>query len=496
MKRKSLIKFVALLTASVFSLTYFFLIPLAAIQATQAQGVETPEPTEAPRVPSRVSKVYIPTGASSTYMKTSEGETALLIQDHLSSTRVVESNKGGERQDYYPYGNTRDTSITITDKQFTSHRSLEETGVYHAGARFYNPQLGLFVSADKVQGPNRYMYAMGNPSTYNDPSGEIVPIIIAAIIIGGAAFGAGFGVGYEQQSQVNQYGSIQDPAKVVVAGVAGGAVGAGAGYMGAVAVPAAVGAISTGVAASGSVGLIGGAQIAAAACVNRPGCIDAVETGAQLATGADLPPGYIASPYSPELFYDPRQSSRAVGEIVDAVYDGHAHAVFGTVMVGDAWEIETNYGLRTGNLGYQDEEIARLIGKTVKGRMQYDLERAHEADMAGSLDALWAGGTGVCRHDASLCTAAGIHFWGEDAAEYFAFNNIPRVIASQGQEAIGTAAHAVTYIDTGFFRGAIDGAAGSVTNANSARSFAKGFGQLDGGVGYTFNNRTGSWDSY
>ncbi len=296
MKKKSLTKAIALLTASIFSLTYFFLIPLARIQYSQAQdgGVLPPKPAQ----PKTVSRIHIPTMANSTVMKTSEGEQALLIQDHLTSTRVIEMGGQGKNQEYYPYGTTRGEPNAVTDKQFTSHRSIADTGVYHAGARFYNPQLGVFVSADKVQGPNRYMYAMSNPALHTDPSGKIVPIIIAAIIIGGAAFGAGFGTGYEQQSQVNQYGSVQDPTKVVMAGVGGAAVGAGAGYMGAVAVPAAIGAVSAGAAASTSVGLVGGAQIGVGSCLMSASCIDAIEMGAQMASGSDLPSTYRISPLS------------------------------------------------------------------------------------------------------------------------------------------------------------------------------------------------------
>lgn len=297
MKKKSLTKAIALLTASIFSLTYFFLIPLARIQYSQAQdgGVLPPKPAQ----PKTVSRIHIPTMANSTVMKTSEGEQALLIQDHLTSTRVIEMGGQGKNQEYYPYGTTRGEPNAVTDKQFTSHRSIADTGVYHAGARFYNPQLGVFVSADKVQGPNRYMYAMSNPALHTDPSGKIVPIIIAAIIIGGAAFGAGFGTGYEKASQEAEYGSVQDPTKVVMSGVGGAAVGAGAGYMGAVAVPAAIGAVSAGAAASGTLGFVGGAQIGVGACLGNPSCVDAVETGAQMVTGADLPTGFSAVPDIP-----------------------------------------------------------------------------------------------------------------------------------------------------------------------------------------------------
>ncbi len=501
MKKRSLIKSIALLTASVFSLTYFFLIPFARINASHAQNPDVPQPTRTPNVEKRISKVYIPTGASSTFMKTSEGEENLLIQDHITSTRIVESNKGEEQQAYYPYGMTNGEANTISDKQFTSHRSLADTGVYHAGARFYNPQLGVFVSADKVQGPNRYMYGAANPTLYTDPSGKIIPIIIAAIIIGGAAFGAGFGAGYEHGTQVAKYGSVKEPSNIIVAGVAGGAVGAGAGYMGAVAIPAAIGAVSTGVGAASAVGVMGGAQIGVATCLGNPNCVRAVESGAEIASGSNLPPGYsaanyITSPYNPgEAFYDPRQASKAVDELVDSVNEGRS--VFGTVLVKGTWQIETDYRIRTSDIAGQDEAIANDIVKRVNSQLAYDLGRADYADGLGSLDALWEGGTGVCRHAASLCTGAAMKIWGEDAAEYFAFNRIPKGVASMGQDATeGFAAHAVAHINTGFFNATLDasnGSRGLVTGISDLESYARNFGQVDGGVRYSFNNRSGSW---
>ncbi len=300
MKKKSLSKLIALLTASVFSLTYLFLIPLARINLSQAQQPDVPEPTRTQVVEKRVSKLYIPTGASSTFMKTSDGEEHLLIQDHITSTRIIESNKGTQQQEYYPYGMTSGEPTTLTDKQFTSHRSLADTGVYHAGARFYNPEMGMFVSADKVQGPNRYMYAAANPTVYTDPSGKIVPLVIAAIIIGGGAFGAGFGTGYERGSQVAQYGSVQEPARVVGAGIIGGVAGASVGYLGAVAAPAAIGAMSAGAGATSSVGLLGGAQIGVGACLSNPHCVNAVEAGAQMAARSDLPPNWSLLPQLPK----------------------------------------------------------------------------------------------------------------------------------------------------------------------------------------------------
>jgi RHS repeat-associated protein len=71
-----------------------------------------------------------------------------------------------------------------TDKQFTGQR-LDGTGLYYYGARYYDPTIGRFISADTiVQNPadpqslNRYSYVFNNPLKYVDPSGNIVDFVV------------------------------------------------------------------------------------------------------------------------------------------------------------------------------------------------------------------------------------------------------------------------------------------------------------------------------
>jgi RHS repeat-associated protein len=111
-----------------------------------------------------------------------EGEILRYIhQDHLTGTSVMSSSSGvlisGIK--YYPYGSARSGSVP-TDKQFTGQR-LDDTGLYYYGARYYDPAIGRFISADTVvqdgthpQYWNRYSYAVNNPLKYYDPSGHVV----------------------------------------------------------------------------------------------------------------------------------------------------------------------------------------------------------------------------------------------------------------------------------------------------------------------------------
>ncbi|KXK11222.1 MAG: hypothetical protein UZ22_OP11002000427 [Microgenomates bacterium OLB23] len=107
------------------------------------------------------SRLYIPTSNQTMILKEDDKET-LITKDYLGSTR-----EGA----YYPYGTDVEDVENLYDRQFTGHRKLEDTGIYHAAARFYSPQLGAFIQADKVEGPNRYGYVQGNPIKNVDRTG-------------------------------------------------------------------------------------------------------------------------------------------------------------------------------------------------------------------------------------------------------------------------------------------------------------------------------------
>ena len=83
---------------------------------------------------------------------------------------------------YYPFGECRNSPPYPTDRLFTGQR-LDETGLYYYNARYYDPTIGRFISADTVvpnpgnpQCFNRYSYCLNNPLKYVDPSGQEVRI--------------------------------------------------------------------------------------------------------------------------------------------------------------------------------------------------------------------------------------------------------------------------------------------------------------------------------
>jgi RHS repeat-associated protein/uncharacterized repeat protein (TIGR01451 family) len=111
------------------------------------------------------------------------GERVLyLLGDHLNSTSLVLNSDGtvDSQGRYYPYGEERWSSGTLpTDYRFTGQRQLAGLGLYQMGARFYDPALGRWLSADTLvpepgnpQAFNRYSYVRNSPLTLVDPTGH------------------------------------------------------------------------------------------------------------------------------------------------------------------------------------------------------------------------------------------------------------------------------------------------------------------------------------
>jgi len=104
--------------------------------------------------------------------------------DHLGSRSVVTDTDGLEVDhiDYKPFGeiNRHDAVASEEGNHFTDQYRDDETELYYYGARYYNPKIGRFITADwVVPGPgnpqalNRYDYVFNNPLNLVDPSGNI-----------------------------------------------------------------------------------------------------------------------------------------------------------------------------------------------------------------------------------------------------------------------------------------------------------------------------------
>jgi RHS repeat-associated protein len=109
-----------------------------------------------------------------------------LHADHLGSTSLATTYSGqevdGSRTVYYPYGEQRWSAsggTLPTDFTFTGQRAEDGLGLMDYHARYYDPALGRFISADTIvpdpenpQDLNRYSYVRNSPLNYQDPSGH------------------------------------------------------------------------------------------------------------------------------------------------------------------------------------------------------------------------------------------------------------------------------------------------------------------------------------
>lgn len=162
--------------------------------------------------------------------------------DHLGSTQVVTNSRGGVVRyiRYKPYGEVRgrfnaDGTLQATDtctansscREFTGYDSEPLSGLEYAGARFYDPALGMFLSHDPArQFANPYCYVGWNPTNATDPNGEFIgELLTAAIIAAVVSAAVNVVIAAAQGADLSQIG------KAAVAGAVTGAVGAGIGVV-------------------------------------------------------------------------------------------------------------------------------------------------------------------------------------------------------------------------------------------------------------------------
>jgi RHS repeat-associated protein len=98
--------------------------------------------------------------------------------DHLGSTRLVtnESKNIVSATTYHPYGEPN--AEEGTEEYLFTGKEQDVTGFYYYGARYYDPEIGRFLTGDPLKGErrepqtlNRYAYCLNNPLKYIDPTG-------------------------------------------------------------------------------------------------------------------------------------------------------------------------------------------------------------------------------------------------------------------------------------------------------------------------------------
>ena len=164
--------------------------------------------------------------------------TITYIHNDLLGSPAAATNAAGVviwREAYRGYGERlkNEAGATANKVWYTSRHQDEDTGLVYMGARYYDPALGRFLSADSVgfselnsHSFNRYSYAYDNPSRFKDPDGR-TPLSIALLEVAKQT-GAGYllGVAADSVSQYAAFGEVSlSLAATSNAAVAGGASG-------------------------------------------------------------------------------------------------------------------------------------------------------------------------------------------------------------------------------------------------------------------------------
>jgi len=110
-----------------------------------------------------------------------------LLTDGLDNVRFVTDSNGNisRKYDYDPFGNIRALSGSAPNNyQFQTQQLDPESNLYFLRARYYDPNVGRFISKDPVKGiltnpqtQNPYSYSNNNPVNLSDPSGKFWDLI-------------------------------------------------------------------------------------------------------------------------------------------------------------------------------------------------------------------------------------------------------------------------------------------------------------------------------
>jgi RHS repeat-associated protein len=116
--------------------------------------------------------------------------------DRLGSIQAVSDGAGQlvQRRTYRPYGETLAQAGATESRGWIDQRNDPETGLTYLHARYFDPQLGVFLSPDPIGvegGLNLYSYAFGNPLNLTDRSGLAASHCSETSVFGPSGFSVG-----------------------------------------------------------------------------------------------------------------------------------------------------------------------------------------------------------------------------------------------------------------------------------------------------------------
>ncbi len=163
------------------------------------------------------------------FEKNSSGvmENRTFHHDQVNSVVALSDHNGNTTQvnSYGPYGEVfGSTGSSHNTMQYTGREQDAQSGLYYYRARYYDPELGRFISEDPAGfegGINFYVYVGNNPLIYADPTGKWVWHVVGAGLGAGLNFASQMIANGGDYTKVNYY-------TVAACGVAG-AMGVGLG---------------------------------------------------------------------------------------------------------------------------------------------------------------------------------------------------------------------------------------------------------------------------
>jgi len=162
------------------------------------------------------------------------GQSYYYLFDGLGSVVGLVNASGAKVNSYSydPYGQSRSVNEQVANpNRYTGGYLDTYSGLYHFGARYYDPSLGRWTQLDPSGQSAGYAYAGDDPVNLTDPSGQcsgvlncIGSVFTTAAKVGGVAGIAGTAIG------CTIAGGPFDPPGCVVAGGVGGVLGATGGF--------------------------------------------------------------------------------------------------------------------------------------------------------------------------------------------------------------------------------------------------------------------------
>ena len=163
--------------------------------------------------------IRLPDGTSTGVLPPEEKDRYFYHGDHLGSSNMISDASGSVYQhlEYFPFGETwideGKTRANIPGYQFTGKELDPETGLYYFGARYYEPVISRWISADPIL--DKYLdgavgggyepsnlalfsYSRNTPVVLKDPDGNVVPLLLqayeatAVVTSGSAVVGGGY----------------------------------------------------------------------------------------------------------------------------------------------------------------------------------------------------------------------------------------------------------------------------------------------------------------